>query len=171
MRILVVFLSTCLVAAFVPLLEPHTDTCANGFPGWPASFEGRSLIEEPLNRMEKDAEHSFPGRIGRFNDGQRQIVLRWINRPSRQLHPAEVCFRGLGYQVVPGPLTRDNEGTLWSTFAAARGKERLTVKTLIRDEHGQTWQDVSSWFWAAALGRSTSPWWAITVAERRIGFP
>lgn len=166
MRALTIFLCACLVAAFVPLREPRADVCVKGFPGWPASFEGRALCEEPLLPIEQRAVRSFPGRIGKFTDGQRQILLRWVNRPSRSLHSAEVCFRGLGYRVVPGPLTRDNEGTLWSTFKAERGKERLAVRTLIRDERGHTWQDVSGWFWAAALGRSSSPWWSITVIDR-----
>ncbi len=166
MRILAVFLSACLLAALVPLLEPGPAGNAVGFPGWPDSFEGRSLRAEPLTRSERKAERGFPGRIGRFTAGQRLIILRWINRPSRALHAPEVCFRGSGYRVVPGPLVRDNGGILWSTFAAERAGDRMIVRTQIRDLRGQSWQDVSGWFWAAALGRSAGPWWAVTVAER-----
>ena len=166
MRTLVVFLSACLLAASVPLLDPGPAASAAGFPGWPDSFEGRSLRAEPLNRIEQNAERSFPGRMGRFTDGQRQIVFRWINRPSRTLHAPEACFRGSGYRVVPGPLVRDNDGILWSTFKAERAGERLIVRTLIQDMQGQSWQDVSGWFWSASLGRSAGPWWAVTVAER-----
>jgi len=166
MRTLALFLSACLVAALVPLLSTRPGESAAGFPGWPDSFEGRPLHAETLNRIEQEAERDFPGRIGRFTDGQRQIVFRWISRPSRTLHPAEVCFRGLGCRVVPGPLTLDNQGILWSTFMAERAGERMAVRSIIRDVQGQSWQDVSGWFWAAALGRSAGPWWAITVAER-----
>jgi len=165
-RALIFFFGACLAAALVPLREPGAQVRAEGFPGWPDSFEGRALHEEPLIPYEQRAARSFPGRIGRFTDGNRQIILRWVNRPSRSLHPADVCFRGLGYRVVPGSLERDAAGALWSAFSAIRGQERLAVKTLIHDNHGRTWQDVSAWFWDAALGRSSGPWWALTVVDR-----
>ena len=167
MRSVALFIGACLAAAVIPLWTPSLNTHAAGFPGWPASFEGRALSEEPLDPVEQVAARGFPGRMGRFTDGQRQIVLRWVNRPSRQLHPAEVCFRGMGYQVTFGPLTRDGAGALWSSFEARRGEEHLAVRSRIHDENGQAWQDVSGWFWAAALGRTAGPWWAFTVAERK----
>ena len=166
MRALALFLISCLLAASMPWLEPAPVASSAGFPGWPDSFEGRLLRAEPLNRLEQNAERGFPGRIGRFTDGHKQIVFRWINRPSRTLHEPEVCFRGSGYRVISGPLVRDNGGILWSTFKAERAGERMIVRTLIRDMQGQSWQDVSGWFWSASLGRSAGPWWAVTVAER-----
>jgi hypothetical protein len=51
-------------------------------------------------------------------------------------------------------------------FDASRGGTRLRVCESIRDSAGGEWTDVSSWYWAALLGRSSGPWWATTVAER-----
>lgn len=153
-------------AAAVPFGdEPQVGDSA-GFPGWPAEFEGRALRALPLTDGERRFEREFPGRIGRFEDGEHTIVLRWVSRPSRQLHPAETCFKALGFAIHPTALARDSEGRLWSTFQARRASESLRVRTRIHDNCGSSWQDVSSWFWAASLGRSEGPWWAVTVAEQ-----
>jgi exosortase/archaeosortase family protein len=153
-------------AAVVPVADgPGVGDCA-GFPGWPAVFEGHALRALPLTDVERRFEREFPGRLGRFTDGERTIVLRWVARPSRQLHPAETCFKALGFAIHPTALERDPDGRLWSTFRAQRASESLRVRTLIYDTGGRSWQDVSSWFWAASLGRSEGPWWAVTVAER-----
>jgi hypothetical protein len=39
----------------------------------------------------------FPGRIARFSDGHREIIIRWVARETRALHSASDCFKGLGY--------------------------------------------------------------------------
>jgi hypothetical protein len=48
---------------------------------------------------------------------------------------------------------------------AERGAERLRIRERIIDAGGATWTDISSWYWAALLGRSRGPWWAVTVIE------
>src|SRR5262245_8451285 len=65
------------------------------FPGWPSTFEGRSLRELPLSEREERFGAGFPGRIARFTDGQRELIIRWVAAPTRQLHSAADCFRGL----------------------------------------------------------------------------
>lgn len=155
----------CGAAAAAPLASRPPDVSREGFPGWPASFEGRAIGALPIGPVEADFEKTFPGRLGRFSDGEREIVLRWVRRPTRQLHPAETCFKGLGYAVSPRPLERDARGSLWGRFRAERADSALEVRSRIVDEDGREWQDVSSWFWSAALGRSRGPWWAVTVAE------
>lgn len=108
--------------------------------------------------------NDFPGRIGRFSDGEREIVIRWVTEATRKLHPASDCFQGLGYSIKPRALQRDDKGSLWSSFGASKGNERLRVRERIHSESGETWTDVSSWYWAAL--REEGPWWAITVAEK-----
>ncbi len=160
-----VLLIPVLLAAAIPVLTTRPETSHAGFPGWPAQFEGRPLRELPLSDVELRFERGFPGRIGRFTDGNLTIAMRWVARPSRQLHPAETCFKAIGFAIHPSSLLRDSDGRLWSAFQAQRASESLQVRTLIHDNHGKSWQDVSSWFWAAALGRTQGPWWAVTVAE------
>jgi hypothetical protein len=53
-----------------------------------------------------------------------------------------------------------------SELIATRGSERLRVRERIYTAAGDSWTDVSSWYWQAVLERTTGPWWAITVAER-----
>ena len=50
-----------------------------------------------MSEVEQRFAARFPGAIARFSDGERVIVLRHVERPTRMLHPAADCFRGLGY--------------------------------------------------------------------------
>ncbi|WP_293853900.1 archaeosortase/exosortase family protein [Steroidobacter sp.] len=158
------FIAVCLLAALVPLatLEPATAAHA-GFPGWPSEFEGKSLRAIPLSTIEENFAQSFPGNIGRFSDGRREIVMRWIASPTRKLHPASDCFKGSGYHVKPLPLERINNQT-WGAFSAERGTQQLHVREAIADGNGKRWTDVSAWYWAAIRGETQPPWMAITVA-------
>jgi len=79
------------------------------------------------------------------------------------LHSASVCFRGLGYRVEPSRAVRDTKGFIWSCFGAGREDESYRVCERIYDLQGEAWTDVSSWYWAAVLGRTGRPWYALTV--------
>lgn len=136
------------------------------FPGWPTSFEGRPLRELPLSEREERFGAGFPGRIGRFTDGQRELIVRWVAAPTRQLHPASDCFRGLGYATSPPELWREADGSGWQRFTASRGDVRLSVREAILEGSAGRWTEVSQWYWGAMLGQTRGPWWAITVAER-----
>lgn len=160
--------AACLLAALAPCLPARMPDPVSGFPGWPQTFEGRRLTPQAMSEREWRFEKTFPGRSGKFHDGQRVIVLRWIERPSRQLHPIETCFKGQGYKVAPEPLFVDEGGNRWGAFQALRGGERVRVRTRIQDSRGRTWQDVSSWFWSAAFRKSEGPWWVVTVVEREL---
>lgn len=50
-------------------------------------------------------------------------------------------------------------------FTARKGDVALRVCEQIEDAHGQRFADPSAWYWAAALGRSTGPWRAVTVTQ------
>lgn len=161
-----VFVLVCVLAAVVPLLGARpAPVVAGDFPGWPTEFEGKPLRELPLGAVEKRFAEDFPGRIGRFSDGQREIVIRWVSIETRKLHPSGDCFRGSGYTVSSQPLYYGSDGSQWGTFVASRGAERLLVNERVYDGHGNQWTDVSAWYWAATTGRSLGPWWAVTVAR------
>jgi len=162
-----IYVVACAVAALVPLLSVQSKDQPNAaFPGWPAQFEGNPLTPLPLTELEKRFANDFPGQIGRFTDGKREIVIRWVTEATRKLHPSSDCFQGLGYSVKPLALRRDDRGGLWSSFEATKGSEQLRVYEQIQNESGQTWTDVSAWYWSA-LKDGNGSWWAITVAEKQ----
>jgi hypothetical protein len=164
------YLIACAVAAvipFAPAQTKHSSTAATGFPGWPAQFESRALTALPLTEFEQRFASDFPGKIGRFTDGKREIIIRWVTGPTRMLHPASDCFQGLGYTVKPLPVRRDEQGSLWSSFAASKGNERLRVYERIHSDAGESWTDVSAWYWAA-LQEGSGSWWAVTIAEKSV---
>lgn len=171
MKAFCLYLLTVLVAAVAPFI-PFYDAAANheaqaDFPGWPRRWEGKALRQLPLSEREQRFAAGFPGRIARFTDGDRQLIVRWLHRETRQLHPASDCFRGSGYKVAPAPLLTDSDGRRWGCFDAARAGENLMVCERIFEQGGRSWTDVSAWYWAAALGRTRGPWWTVTVTERR----
>jgi hypothetical protein len=166
---LAAFLVAVIAAAVAPLFAPGGDTAiaANAsFPGWPTTYEGRPLKELPLTAREAAFVRDFPGRVGRFSDGRREIIIRWVGAPTRRLHPSADCFRGSGYSIAPMPVRKDAAGAAMSCFRANHGADTLMVCELIRDERGVSWPDVSAWYWSGMLGTSTAPWWSFVVAER-----
>jgi hypothetical protein len=167
-RLLLLLLLLHGLAAIVPLLLPHSlpGHTTQAFGGWPHQFDSRPLLELGLSEQERLFIQGFPGRVGRFTDGSREIVLRWLNRPSRSLHPAQDCLKGVGYSVTPQPLRVDAEGHHWGCVRAERNGQTLMVCERVYDEANGSWSDVSSWYWMAMLGKSTGSWWAVTVAER-----
>lgn len=156
------------LAALVPLVLPHprTEHATQVFGGWPKQIDSRPLLELGLSEQERLFVQGFPGHVGRFSNGSRELVLRWITRPSRNLHPAQDCLKGVGYRVTPQPLRVDTEGHHWGCVRAERNGQTLRVCERVYDEAGGSWSDVSSWYWAAILGKSAGPWWAVTVAEQ-----
>ncbi len=159
------FRLTCVLAFLAPCLPDPMPEPPAGFPGWPETYEGRRLTTMRMSAREEEFARTFPGRTGKFHDGRRVIILRWLARPSRQLHPIETCFKAQGYKVTAEPLFVDREGNRWGSFLASRGAERMRVRTRIRDVRGEAWSDISSWFWSAAFRKSEGPWWAVTVVE------
>ena len=171
------FTAVCLLAGWVSLTPGMPSSSPDSaFPGWPTKWEGRALQPLPLTTREERFASGFPGRIGRFSDGRRELILRWVTLPTRKLHPSADCFRGDGWRVKPAGLRLGPDGTAWGAFDATKETQRLMVREQYRDAEGRTWSDVSSWYWAAALGRSRGPWW-VTVAvenpapQKALAFP
>lgn len=139
------------------------------FPGWPGHFAGAPLRQLPLTPREERFGDGFPGRLGRFHDGRREVLLRWVAQPTRRLHAAARCLEAHGYSIEHRPLEQDAEGRPWSVFLARDADARITLRVRegIRDADGRQWGDVSAWYWAAVLGNSRGPWWSYVVAERQ----
>jgi len=134
-------------------------------PEWPTEWEGHALRPLALSVVEMRFAARFPGHIARLTDGEQVLVLRQVRQPTRMLHPAVDCYRGLGYRIEQAQLERDAQQRLWRCFIAEREGRRLRVCERIVDAQGHTFTDASSWFWAAQLGQSTGPWQAITTAR------
>lgn len=155
---LILFALALLAAAVAPLLPPaQAGNPSLPFPGWPREFEGRPLAELPLSDLEERFAGGFPGRLGRFSDGTREILARWVTEKTRLLHPSADCFRGAGYEVGVPRLRKDG----WSEFTATRQGESFVVRERIEGPGGP-WTDTGAWYWSASPG----PWWAFTVTER-----
>ena len=134
-------------------------------PEWPTSWEGRALRPLALSAVELRFASRFPGHIARLTDGDQVLVLRSVTEPTRQLHPAVDCYRGLGYRIRSTQLESDDQARLWRCFIAERDGRLTRVCERIVDANGQAYTDTSSWYWAAQFGRSSGPWQAVTVAK------
>jgi len=133
---------------------------------WPAEWRGQPLQPLALSSVEQRFSAQFPGRIARFAlADQSELVLREVTRPTRMLHPAADCWRGIGWKVRPARLVQDGDASLWRCFEAERQGQRVRVCERIVDATGRGFTDTSAWFWAASLGHSTGPWQAVTHVE------
>lgn len=141
---LILFGLACLVAAGVPWRAETAARSAGtpGFPGWPASFEGRPLRETVLNAAELAFNDRFPGRMGRFTDGARLIVLRWVTAPTHRVHSGSDCQQSAGSRLTRGEWWRDPDGAIWSTWTASGPGGVMTVRERCYDSHGGTWPDL-----------------------------
>jgi hypothetical protein len=161
-----VLLLAAAAAALAPFMTRSDGAVASApFPGWPTHYEGRALIELPLTPREAGFTQDFPGRIGRFFDGQRELIIRWIGTPTRKLHSAADCFRGSGYAVTPIAARKSSDGNTMGCFRATLHGVSMTVCEAIRDERGGSWSDVSAWYWDGMLRSSPPPWWSFVAAQ------
>ncbi len=161
-----VLLLAAAAAALAPFATRSSGAVASApFPGWPTHYEGRALVELPLTPREAAFTEDFPGRVGRFSDGQREIIIRWVGAPTRKLHSAADCFRGSGYAITPIAARKVSDGTTMSCFRATLRGASMTVCEMIRDDRGGSWSDVSAWYWDGMLRSSPPPWWSFVVAQ------
>lgn len=130
----------------------------------PTEWQGTPLRPLALSEVELRFAKHFPGTLARLTDGRQVLVLRTVDRPTRMLHPATDCYRGLGYRILNEQLEEQADKTRWRCFVADRGGRAVRVCERIEDAQGQGFTDASAWYWASAAGQSTGPWKAITVA-------
>lgn len=160
-----VLLLCAALAALTPMLARAPRAATSAPPAWPAQFEGR-----PLRRLEMTADErrmlaGFPGDVARFTDGERDIVLRWVTQPTRQLHPAEDCYRGFGFTTAAARIEADRDGVRWRCFTASKDGATREICEQLRDADGAHWTDVSAWYWDATLERTHGPWLVTTVTR------
>ncbi|TQV74189.1 hypothetical protein FKG94_16410 [Exilibacterium tricleocarpae] len=162
------FLGAAIFAGLAPVLFSGAASTVSGdaFPGWPDHYEEQPLTPLQLSHRERLFVQDFPGRIGRFSDGRREIIMRWIATPTRRLHPAADCFRGVGYAVTPLPVEHNQSGIAMGCFRAVKDTQTLRVCEYIAAADGTTWTDVSAWYWQTAFAGAAGGWWSLVVAQR-----
>nr|WP_295775757.1 hypothetical protein [Rhodoferax sp.] len=131
----------------------------------PTQWRGATLRPLALSDVELRFAKHFPGTVARMTDDKQTLVLRTVNQPTRMLHPATDCYRGLGYRIRDEQLeVQANSQDRWRCFVAQRNGRSVRVCERIEDANGQGFTDTSSWYWASIAGQSHGPWKAITVA-------
>ena len=106
--------------------------------------------------------------MARLTDGRQIVVLRQVHQPTRMLHPAADCYRGLGYRIEAERLERSTvaeDAPVQRCFTARKHGVALRVCEQIEDARGQRFADTSAWYWAAVMGKSEGPWRAVTVTR------
>jgi hypothetical protein len=164
----VLFLTLCASASILPMraISPSPTPSVSPSQTWPQTFDGRPIQPLPLPEDEARFHRGFPGQVGLFTDGDRQIILRWITAGTRRLHSSADCFRGLGYEVTPDVPRVDRTGARWTVFHAQHGAHEVRIRERILDTTSpQSWGDPSSWYWSTLLHQSHGPWMAISVVE------
>jgi hypothetical protein len=153
------------LSLFIALLSTTHQT--NQLPSvknvpWPQKIEGKKLIQIPMAEQDKVFLRHFPGKVGRFHDGENEYILRYVTRPSRKLHSASVCLKSNGAKISPLPLYQGPQGRMWSRFNAKWKDKFYLVSEIIIDKNQTTISDASSWYWQALFKQSTGPWLSIT---------
>lgn len=168
MRNATLFIFACLIAAAIPWLKTSAEhkNSTQEFPGWATALDVGAMQELSHSQGELRFEKEFPGRIGKFSDGEKEYAVRWVTEATRLLHPAGDCLKATGYEIKPQPLFIDEQGNRWGCNLAVRKDQNLKVRERIFDGAGKNWTDVSSWYWSALLGNSKGGWWAVTVIEK-----
>ena len=146
--------------------QPETSGAEqSAFVEWPHQWHGNTLRPLALSEVEQRFAQGFPGAIARMTDGSRMLVFRHVTSPTRMLHPAADCYRGLGYQIKDEQLQADADNRLWRCFIAIRQGNALQVCERIEDTHGRAYTDTSAWYWSALTSSQSGPWTAITIAQ------
>ncbi|QTD45479.1 hypothetical protein [Ottowia testudinis] len=92
--------ASALVCALAGAL-PSTDAAApaRAATELPATWQGEPVRPLALSVVEQRFAERFPGHIARLTDGRQIVVVRDVAVPTRMLHPAADCYRGLGYRI------------------------------------------------------------------------
>lgn len=164
----IILIISALLAACAPFIFANVKTVktvSSQFPGWPSKYEGKLLAQLELTEKEEIFVKGFPGKIGRFSDGSRELIIRWVEQPTRKLHPAADCFKGIGYYITPQPIQVNELGIKMGCFTATKGNNALNVCEYIEAREGKNWSDISAWYWGAIFEESPKGWMSYVVAE------
>jgi hypothetical protein len=163
-------LPLCAVLSITSAVVAHraqgadTAHAAHAAPELPTQWQGAPLRPLALGDVELRFAKHFPGTLARMTDGRHVLVLRTVTQPTRMLHPATDCYRGLGYRIHSEQLEVQADQKRWRCFVAQGRAKAQRVCERIEDAQGQGYTDTSAWYWASVTGQSHGPWHAVTVA-------
>lgn len=126
-----------------------------------------NAIAVPLSQSEAKFAESFPGYIAKFQDGDKSIIIRLVVKETRQLHPLADCLRASGYDIHTLPIIVDRAGSKWAQYEAKQDSQHLLVQEQIKDKNGQSFTDVSQWYWTCFWNNSHGPWLAVTIVNHQ----
>jgi hypothetical protein len=154
---------------------------------WPTSWDGLLLSRAGADDATAQFARNFRGDFmefsavseelageGYFPEVER-VVMRFVRRATRELHPAEDCFEGAGYKISHAPMAVDARGRLWSRFTAEKSGRRVSVRQCViyvpdgdltkAEDSEKSWPDVSSWYWEASRSDDPVPTMAVTIVR------
>ena len=127
-------------------------------------YRGHPLEQVPLTDFEKRFEKTFPGQFDVYRMSVSTLIVRHVTRASRRLHPSVHCLQGEGFRVGPASEEVDEEGCVWRHYTATRSRTKLSVKERIYSlDDGQSWTEVTAWYWYALFHPNSGPWRAETI--------
>lgn len=162
------FVLACAFAAVAPLLRPAPLVATGGadLPAFPTELDGRPLQASAPSPLEAPWLEKFPGRVGRFTDGERLWILRQTDEPTLALHSSARCLRAAGWELEPARAERDQAGRIWSACRARKDDRTIFVRERVESfSTNASWPDVDAWRFDAWLGRDPGPWCACTSIE------
>jgi exosortase/archaeosortase family protein len=143
---IILFLAGCFTAFFASHWLPGEKSIKPAVQSsnvFPATFEGFEIKKLPLSERESYFLEDFPGHIGRFSDGKREIIIRYVWEATRKLHPASDCFRATGYSTKPLPLRlmrKENAGVVLLPLKPVKSYVFAREFTTSRAMNGQTFR-------------------------------
>src|SRR3569623_605275 len=87
------------VGAWKALTPSHAVAAPPPAVELPSQWDGRRLRPLVLTEVEQRFARQVPGRIARMTDGDNVLVVRTVLKPTRMLHPAADCYRGVGWRI------------------------------------------------------------------------
>ena len=152
---------------FAPPQRTQNTDIPNSYQ-WPESFEGEPLTQVAITDMEHEFSKGFPGEIGNFICHDKQVIMRYVTRATRKLHPATDCLRASGHHIGEVKVHTDTHGHHWSGCKTIKSGEQFFLRERITsiNNDDKEWCDVSSWYWSALTEPHQGPWLAVTVISR-----
>jgi hypothetical protein len=137
---------------------------------FPATFCGRTLREVGMTEAERRFYARLPGTVKQFETSEEKLLVRYVIRSARELHPASECYLANGATLeYPGPVVYpapEFSDVLpeWSRFVAELdGTDYEVTETVISTDGAHRYRDIQEWYWKCATGgEDKGPWIALT---------
>ncbi len=167
-----------LISSVIALGRPFIVENSQHFPknysvNLPTTFNGFVLEELNTSEHERAFYDNFPGKTALYklkSSNGEQIFFRYLETPSRKLHPAEECYKANGTDCVAmeKKIIRVEELSqspiTWGQFKIKEnGSEYIIRQAVISLGGKENYSDIPSWYWLTVFSdNDPGPWLAIT---------